>query len=167
MSYYLVNNPFPECMRFLPKQHSYYPQCISSLRTHPKFAEEYQGQTFFYSPCNDLTFSSQIELDVVIDDYRNPVCAAIQFAYLFGVKKLALFCCDDSFDKKKPASVQLDNKLWCYPQQIISQHLIDAHLYWLKTKDIQIMNCSKGPKSTQVDYIDAEEMPKFFKDDDE
>jgi hypothetical protein len=167
MSFYVVNNPFPECMRFLPSKHSYFPNCIASTRTYPKFAQEYKGQTFFYSPSNDTYFSSQVNLDFTIDDYRNPMCAAIQMAYLFGVQKLLLFCCDDSFDKNKPGSVRLENGLWTYPQQLISQHIIDANLYWLKANGVRVGDCSMGIKYDSADYIEPEHIPRFFREEDE
>ena len=164
MNFYVVNNPFEECMRFLPK-HGYTPNCIASLRTNPKFAREYNGQTFFYATSNDKYFSSQIKLDVTIDDYRNPVCAAIQLAYLFGVQKLLLFCCDDSFDENKPGSSRLKNGLWTYPQQFISQHIIDANLYWLKKQNVRIGDCSMGIKYDSADYIETEQIPLFFREE--
>ena len=168
ISHYVVNNPYIECGHFVPK-HGYQPNCIASIRTNPKFTHNYKGLLHFYQPTTSVHYSGAMKnLRPIIDDYRNPVCAAIVLAYLFEVKNLLLFGCDGSFKEKRAASVQLENGLFTYPQQIASQHIIDACLYWLKKKEVKIGDCSSGIKYRHAEYIEPEKMLDFFhKDDDE
>jgi len=165
MSYYMVNNPFMECKRFLPT-HGYFPTCVASIRTYPKFVQSYKGQVLFYSPVPNRYYSTpHKDLRPYLDDYRNPITSAISMAHLLEVKKLLLFCCDDSFEDERPASVKLHNGLFCYPQQIKSQQIIDACLYWLKTSGVEIGDCSSGIKYNNARYIEPNELIDFFKED--
>src|SRR5689334_6798561 len=43
MNYYVVNNPYQECTRYLPQTHRYYPTCIASTKTSPEFLQRYLG----------------------------------------------------------------------------------------------------------------------------
>jgi hypothetical protein len=165
ITWYVVNNPYPECGRFLPSKHAYYPLCIASSRTNTEFIEKYKGSTTLYYPVNDVRYSGiSNTADFSIDDYRNPICAAIGLAYRMGVRKLALFCCDDSFEKPRPASQQLENGLWTYPQQIVSQNVIDGNLFWLQKAGIEVVNCSSGKNLNHSTYIKPEQLVEFFKD---
>lgn len=137
INYYLINNPFEDCVQFLPKKHNYYPNCISSYRTNPKFLKNYKGSINVYSPAENQQFISNIHSrKYKIDDYRNPICGAIGIAYRFGVKKLMLLCCDEVFSDNKNGTEKLENGLYQYPQQNICKNLIDGNLYWLKDIDI-------------------------------
>jgi hypothetical protein len=163
MSYYLVNNPYPECMAFLPKNHNYYPNIISSTRTYPKFLDKYRSQPYFYKPAEDLNYSGSFSsTNLQLDDYRNPICAAISLAWSLGVKKLILFCCDESFDEHREGSVKMNNNLYQYPQQIMSQNIIDKQLYWLKQNNVEIFDHSSGIKYENAEYISEDEIYSFF-----
>lgn len=166
---YIVNNPYPECLSFLPKN-SYYPVCISSLRTYHPFLEKYQGQIYVYEPTIDRTFGRSGLVPYRIDDYRNPICAAIGLAFQFGVRRLMLMCCDDSFESKRDAAVQLDNGLWTYEQHLRSHDIIDANLYWLTHQEdveVKVVNWSSGPELINAQYISSvQEAREFFKDED-
>ncbi len=163
MTYYLVNNPYKECTFYLPKNHSYYPNLISSTRTYPDFINKYRSQPYFYKPSDDLNYSGGFEaISLVLDDYRNPICAAIGLSWSLGVKRLLLFCCDDSFSENRDGSVQMENGLYQYPQQIMSQNIIDKQLYWLKKNDVEIFDHSSGIKYENAEYIDEEGILSFF-----
>jgi hypothetical protein len=171
MGFYIVNNPYPECMGYLPSKHKYYPRCIASTRAYPRFLTEYMGYLATYVPVPQVNYQTPSRASQYkIDDYRNPICAAISLAYQFGVQRLLLYCCDDSFEDYRPASVQLENGLWQYPQQAISHSVIDAHLYWLrqdKDREIRIGNYSSGPKYSNAEYISSEEdVLNFFTEED-
>ena len=89
LNYYVVNNPYQECLYYYPQIVRSWPKCIASIRTNPNFLEVYQGLLYIYSPTNGQGFSGvQIDTPYSIDDYRNPVCAAINLSYKFKVKKL-------------------------------------------------------------------------------
>jgi len=164
MAFYVVNNPYPECMGYLPRYHRYYPNLISSTRTFPGFLREYKNEPYMYRPTQDLDFSGAGfgDVNAVIDDYRNPVCAAISIAAKRGAKKIALMCCDESFEEGRPGSERMENGLYQYPQQIKCQKIIDKHLFWVRSAGIDVVDCSSGLKMNNARYIDAEGLRKFF-----
>jgi hypothetical protein len=164
--YYVVNNPYDECVNYLPKR--IFPKCIASTRTNSRFLKNYRGTIYRYMPVSEQVYSGpkSKEIEYQIDDYRNPICAAIGLAYRFRVERLALFCCDDSFADERPAAEKLNNGLWMYPQQRISHSLIEANLYWLKKAipDIRIINSSSGPEYEGIIYIEPENISRFFEE---
>ena len=163
MQYYIVNNPFDDCLHLLPKQQKVFPKCIASMRTNPGFVEKFNGIVYSYSPTPTTTFSGQKpEADYLIDDYRNPICAAVGVAYRFSVQKLLLICCDDVYKEHRPATEKLNNGLWMYPQQKVAHDLIDGNLYWLKTANIKLGYCSEGPEYKNAGYIAEGDIAKFF-----
>ncbi len=169
ISSYVVNNPYHECVGYLPND-NYWPTCIASVRTNESFMKSYKGQKYLYWPTPEEDFGFRLTGQYSIDDYRNPVCAAIGLAYRFGVKKLMLVCCDDSFADKRDAAVQLENGLWAYPQHLRCQQIIDANLMWLlkQDEDIVVSDYSLGPKQTNASYIyDERAAMTFFNEGDE
>ena len=167
INYYVVNNPYKECTEFLPTQHRYYPKCIASSRTNPGFLKKYLGNKYIYTPVENEKYSG-IErfTNYKIDDYRNPVCAAISLAYRFAASKILMFCCDSSFADERPGAEKLDNGLWCYPQQQLSKSIIDSMFYWLNCKKIEIGDCSAGGKYNNAKYIESEDdVVRYFNDE--
>lgn len=168
-TYYVVNNPYHECVAYLPKR--VFPKCIASTRTNHGFLKEYKGTKYRYVPVSDDTYTGPgtHEVEYQIDDYRNPVCAAVGLAYRFGVRKLLLLCCDDSFAEERPGAEPLPNGLWAYPQQRFAHSLIDGSLYWLRKADpeIQVRDCSDGLEYENASYITPEEIRAFFEDEDD
>jgi hypothetical protein len=163
---YIVNNPYPECASYLPIETKYYPACVASRRTNYNFLQKYQGTIYTYNPTCDYEFGNNTD-EGHVDDYRNPICAAIDLSYRFGVEKLMLLCCDDSFKIKKDASVLLENGLYTYPQHLRAQEIVDAKLYWLtqqENKSIKICDFSEGAKYNNALCIhNNEEAIEFFK----
>jgi hypothetical protein len=163
MTYYVANNPYPECMGYLPKKHNYYPNIVSSTRTYPGFLEKYGRQIYFYKPSNDRNYSGHPNLvNLTLDDYRNPICAAISLSWKLGVKKLLLFCCDESFVDHRDGAVRMDNGFYQYPQQIMSQNIVDKQLYWLKQNGVEIFDHSSGIKYENAEYIHEDDILSFF-----
>jgi len=161
---YVANNPYKECLDDLPR-HSYYPTCVASTRTHTGFIEKYIGNKFLYVPTPEETLGSFFSNGITwhVDDYRNPVCAAIALAHRFNVKKLLLCCCDCSFKDQRPAAEQLENGLWQYPQHQLSHSVIDANLYWLaKQGDVVIADHSSGKDYVNAQYIPVEGINSLF-----
>jgi hypothetical protein len=167
LSYYVVNNPYEQCMRYFPKRLKNFPKCITSTRTFHNFLKLYRGSRYKYYPVNESIYSSLgiKEASYQIDDYRNPICAAIGLAYKFNVENLLLFCCDDSFADERASSIRLENGLYTYEQQEIAAGLIDANLYWLHNQEynpVKIANFSSGSKLENAEEILEEEISKFF-----
>jgi hypothetical protein len=167
---YVVNNPYNECGRYLPSNMTYYPTCLASKKTNFEFLNRYPGDVYtFETPFNRSFGSSKKESGYKIDDYRNPICAAIGLAYRFGVRKLLFLCCDDSFEQGRDYAVQLENELWTYPQQLRSQEIIDANLYWLTHQEgikVEVADYSSGAEYNNARYIiNDEEVVKFFEEE--
>jgi hypothetical protein len=166
-NYYIVNNPYSECMKYLPRNLNVFPKCIASPRTNFEFLEAYRGMKFKYYPANEQSYTTNglKEVSWQIDDYRNPICAAIGLAYKFGVQKILLFCCDDVFKDERPGAVKLENNLWMYPQQEVAHGLIDASLYWLTHQNyskVIASDHSLGPNYENATYIKEEDINSFF-----
>ena len=169
---HVINNPYRESLMSLPeKESAYYPTCIASIRTHFEFCQRYRGNTYVYLPTPEKTFGYSRNETYFIDDYRNPICAAIGLAYQFDVRKLLLMCCDDSQKEQKSQMVQLENGLWTYPHHIRSQEIIDGNLYWLthqEGKEVKVGDFSSGNKYQNSVYISSEQdVLDFFVDQEE
>jgi hypothetical protein len=158
---YVVNNPYAECLKFLPlRSNKYYPSCIASIRTHAAFLRQYLGDSYLYCPTPERIFGVNRAEKYYIDDYRNPVCAAIGLAFQFGVRKLMLMSCDESFDRARDSAIQLPNKLWTYPQHLRSEAIIDANLHWLTHQEhveVKVANYSDGGNYENAAYISSEQ----------
>jgi hypothetical protein len=163
---YLVNNPYGQDNSL--RASNYFPTCVASTRTNSDFVRNYRGNIFFYHPTPDAKFGKPSPQKYYIDDYRNPICAAVSLAFRFGVRKLLLFGCDNAFSDRREAAEQLENGLWTYPQHFKSQKLIDAQLYWLTHQDgvkVETADYSSGPKYQNAAYISEEQQViEFFVD---
>lgn len=168
---YIVNNPYHECMSLMPKPNGYYPVCVASSRTNHRFTEAYKNDVYVYCPTPEKQFGMEHNENYFLDDYRNPICAAIGLAYQFGVEKLMLLCCDESFAQPRDYAVHLENGLWAYPQHIMLQEIIDANLYWLthqKDKEVVVADFSDGVDYLNASYINDEKAAiDFFKSGEE
>jgi hypothetical protein len=168
MNYFVVNNPHPECLTYLPVDHSYYPRCVISNRTYHEFAAKYKGHLCRYVPTHQEDYKSlSTESNYKVDDYRNPICAAIGLAFRFQARKILLFCCDDAFEQERPGAEILENDLWMYPQHNLAHELIDANIYWFKQQEVKVKvaDHSSGPKYKEIDYISKEDIEDFFKEE--
>lgn len=166
MNFFVINNPYKEALTQLPIKHSYFPRCISSIRTYHKFVQQYKGHIYNYTPVPQENYEhNRKDAIYKIDDYRNPICASIGLAYRFKVKNLLLFCCDESFENSRPGAEQLENGLWQYPQNKIAHDIVDANLYWLKESGIKIANHSSGYNFNNAPYISKEEITGFFEEE--
>jgi hypothetical protein len=166
MAFYLVNNPYSECMGYLPRTHRYYPNLVASTKTFPEFVKQYGSEPFFYKATKDLNYSgASADVSLSLDDYRNPVCAAISFALKLGARRIVLFCCDESFGEDRPNAVKMKNGLYQYPTQIMCQKVIDKQLYWVRKAGIRVADCSSGIDYENAEYIDTDGLESFFAKD--
>jgi hypothetical protein len=156
-------------MKFMPRKNRGLPKCIASTRTNYEFLFHYKdkGSIYKYCPVNEEGYTGRAyeKIKYQIDDYRNPICAALQLCYHFGTEKVLLFCCDDSFDQERPGAEKLHNGLWQYPQQNIAHGLIDATAYWLKSmkySETDVKDHSDGPLYENAAYINEDEIQSFF-----
>ena len=167
MTFYLANNPYQECMSFLPRSHKYYPNLVASTRTNPRFLSSYKTPPYLYVPTPDYDYCGvgSEEVGSTLDDYRNPICAAISFALKRGAKRILLLCCDESFQENRPGSVAMPNGLHQYPQQIKCQRIVDKQLFWARKAGVQIGDCSSGIYLENAEYIKIDDVGKFLDKD--
>lgn len=168
MDYFLINNPYKEAMSCLPNI-NYIPKCIVSCRTYPNFIKFYRkikGVLFKYVPTKIKKYGSINESAYYVDDYRNPICASINLAYRWGVKKLMLFCCDDVFSGERQGSIKVKDDFYMYPQHKISHSFIDGCMYWLKRQEfnqVQVVDHSQGVEYQNAPYIKEDDIEGFFR----
>lgn len=166
MTYYIANNPYAECMSYLNKN-VFYPPCIASVRTFPGFTQQYikHNNVFLYLPVYHSGYSGldHGSRNYLVDDYRNPICAALGLAYRFKAKRILLFCSSYCFEEERPTAVQIEKNLWSYPQQIMASEVIDAYIKWLTKADIRVGYHGEGPKLYNAEYITSDTLMDFFK----
>ncbi len=166
--YYVVNNPYTECMSFFPRKNRYFPKCIASMRTNPDFIRQYskKGTMYRYLPTPEVCFST-MKSDALyhIDDYRNPICAALGLAYRMEAQKILLFCCDDSFLDERAGSVAAREGLFTYPHHLISRDIIDGTIHWIVSQeDMEVEVASYSSIDYyNVPYIDNMELSNFLR----
>jgi hypothetical protein len=162
-NFYVVNNPYSEAQSYLPRSTT--TKCIASTRANSEFLKGYTGMKYRYCPSSDAWYCGVENRDCKykIDDYRNPVCAAINLLHKFGVQKLALAFCDEAFDEQRQGSEQSEDGKWYYPQHLTANKLIDGNLYWLSQNNgCKTVQHSVGPKLKVATYIPLEDLSRFF-----
>ncbi len=161
---YVVNNPYADCCRFLPTTH--FPTCAASSRTNHDFLRRYKGRLYAYEPTPSRDFGLERRASYYVDDYRNPICAAIGLAYRFGVTRLGLYGCDESYDTPRDGMVELDNGLHTYPQHLRVHEIVDANLYWLthqEEREVIAADLGSGPDHANALNLDSvDELVSFF-----
>ncbi len=165
LDYYVVNNPYQECLYYYPQVIRSWPKCVASARTNPNFLEIYKGLLQVYAPvCGEHYSSFNTENFMCIDDYRSPICAAIVLSYKLRVRQLMLMSTLEMYKNERPGTEQLGNKLWIYPQQKTAHALIDANLYWLQKAKINVGYTETDPDYEFATYINATDLKRFFND---
>lgn len=164
---YVFNNPYKEGSSYIPpKDAQYFPTCIASSRANHEFLKKYHGKKYLYEPTPEHGFGFSKLERYLIDDYRNPICAALGIAYQFGVLKLMFLCCDDSFEDERDTAIKLENGLWTYPHHLKNQAILNTMMYFLKSqedREVRIADYSSGVKYTNAEYIDCDEdAVRFF-----
>ena len=164
LNYYIVNNPYQECLYYYPQIIRTWPKCIASTRTNPNFLDIYKGLLYVYSPTNGTSYSgiTKEEYNFLIDDYRNPICAAIGLSYKYGVKKMLLMSTLEMYEKERPGSDIVKDGFWMYPQQKMAHALIDANLYWMKKAKIDVNYTDTEPDYEFATYINSGDIKRFF-----
>jgi len=166
-NYYLINNPFEECMKFFPRQLKTHPNCIASTKTYSNFLKNYRGVIYNYNSVDEVYYKCKKSVEPMfqIDDYRNPICAALGLCDKFYTNKVLLLCCDNSHSTCKDGMQKLENDLYQYPQNEIAHGIIDGICYWFKQnkmKNMEVSDSSSGEKYINTQYISTEEILSFF-----
>jgi hypothetical protein len=164
IDFYVTNNPYPAAMncfpKALPKQKL--PRLIASTRTNSDFIRKYPAIKYFYTPVPDKSFGMTTKSDLMIDDYRNPVCAALVLAFHMKAKKIVLFCCDDCFPQERAGGIPAREGMWMYPSHLKANHIIDACCFWLKKRKVEVIDHSSGPVYQNASYIEIEKVADYL-----
>lgn len=163
LNYYVVNNPYQECLYYYPQLITSWPKCIASIRANCNFLEVYKGSLFLYHPTiseNYTGISSDYEFN--IDDYRNSICAAIGLSYRFNVKKLLLMSTIEMYKDNRAGSEITKNGLWVYPQQKMAHDLINHNIYWMKKEKIDVCYTDNELDYEFATYISSADLKRFF-----
>ena len=152
-SFMLMNNSTDMAMSAMPLGQM--PQLIVSRRTYHQFLRAYQNNMYLYDPVPDEYYQSSTAKDspAYLDDYRNPICAAISFANFINVRNIFLFGCSYSYGQNRPGTIQVAENAFQYPQQQLGDKIIDLNLFWYKF----------GNKNRQIFHVGLENSYKFSK----
>ena len=135
----LVQNPFNTCLSQMPDRQ--FPKLIVSRRTNTRFVVGYRNVKYVYDAVCDRKYQSPYAKasKTYIDEYRNPICAAIGCAFNFNAKNIFLAYCSDAYKETRPGSIEISENLFCYPQQVLANKIVNANLFWQKFTNI---NCN-------------------------
>jgi hypothetical protein len=127
-----------------------FPKLIASRRTNHHFLCHYKNLIYFYDPVPDETYQSRCAKEslLLIDDYRNPICACVGLANHFKVRSLYLAFCSHAFTEERPGTVKIEDGIYQYPQQVLADKLVDANLFWLKAANPAIQIYHTGIKKS-------------------
>jgi len=130
--FYLISSPFENCLADIPKKG--YPKLIASRRTCHKFISAYRNVIYFYDPTCDDKYKSPVAKNssIYIDEYRNPICAALNCAFNFRAKNIYLAYCSDGYKAHRPGCISVDENSFCYPQQQLANNIVNANIFWNK-----------------------------------
>lgn len=127
-----------------------FPKLIASRRVNHHFLCHYKNLIYFYDPVPDATYQSKSAKEslLLVDDYRNPICACVGLANHFKVKSLYLGFCSHAFTEERPGTVKIEEGIYQYPQQVLADKLVDANLFWLKAANPEIQIYHTGIKKS-------------------
>jgi hypothetical protein len=163
LNYIVINNPYEECVYYYPTIIKHWPKCIASIRSNAPFISSYKGFVYVYKPTPNVAYSGfNSEFESFIDDYRNPVCAAICLSHKFKVKKLLILSISDLYADNRPGTEKVKDDLFIYPQQKMAHSLIDANLYWLDKTGVKTRFNDAGLDYRYASYIREDEVKDFF-----
>lgn len=117
-----------------PTGMNFYPRLICSQRMDYNFLKSYRNNKFVYSPTPNYKFSSPNSIDETffIDDYRNPICAALHCAYKFKAERIFLAFCSEGYSDKKEGMVDAGEGVCMYPQQKMANDIINHMIFWYR-----------------------------------
>lgn len=135
-SLFVVNNPHKDCLANINKR--IFPRLLASSKTYPEFFRYYnlKAGLYIYHSTPQINYQAPVKNDYsnYIDDYRNPICAALVNCFHGNAKKIYLMSCSDGYKEERSGSY-LTNDIYQYPQQTLADEIINLNLFWyLKNK---------------------------------
>lgn len=131
-NFFLINHPKADCLSFMPNK--LFPLLLASRRTHTAFLKNYKNDVYLYDPVPEEYYQSIIsaESELHIDDYRNPICAAIGVAKILQAKNIYLAFCSSAYMEERPGTSKVEDGLYQYPLQQTADKIVDGNLFWYK-----------------------------------
>jgi hypothetical protein len=128
--YYLICNTSDSAMSVLPNK--IFPKLFASRRTYGNFVKRYKNIGYFYDPVPDFTYQSPFskESALLIDDYRNPICAALGIAFNLRVSRIFLAYCSHAYKEHRDGTQKIGEGIFQYPQQKLADKIVDANIFW-------------------------------------
>lgn len=131
---FVENNPYKNALNNINSR--IFPNCLLSSRIYPEFINLYKYKNInFYNPTPSLKFNSlyKNEIKNYLDDYRNPICAAINYSFVCNAKNIYLLYCSEAMEKEKPSSVLHNDGIhFQYEQNKLSDKIIDGMIFWYR-----------------------------------
>ena len=164
-SLFVVNNPYKDCIANINKR--IFPRLLASTKTMPEFFKyyNYKAGIYVYHSPPQKNYQAPIKNDYskYIDDYRNPICAALINCFYGNAKKIYLMSCSEGY-KEPRNGTSLVNEIYQYPQQKLADQIIDLNIFWyLKNKpetSIKYYGINKSFKFSK--YISEEDFREEF-----
>jgi hypothetical protein len=151
-NYYITNN-LNDFSNF-----KFLPILIAGKRSDPVSIVKYKNMKYFYShtPSNNFKSPSDTNSLLYIDDYRNPICAAISCCNHYKVKNLILAFCSEGYENKKDGMEYISDNVYMYPQQKLANSIINGMLFWYLVNNPQSKIFYTGLKNSfsLAKYID-------------
>ena len=66
----------------------------------------------------------------MIDDYRNPICAALGIAFNLRVSRIFLAYCSHAYKEHRDGTQKIGEGIFQYPQQKLADKIVDANIFW-------------------------------------
>lgn len=164
---FVENNPFKEALNNI--SYKYYPNCLISTRTFYQFVNNYKYKNInLYNPTplefyNPIT---KIDDSKYLDDYRNPICAAINYSYLCNAKNIFFLYCSEAFEEEKPATILHNDGIhYQYQQNKLSEKIIDSMIFWIRknNKSCNVFYHGLDKTFKFASYIEKEDLIKILK----
>lgn len=164
-SLFVINNPYKDCLSSINKR--IFPRLLASTKTYPEFFKNYNygAGLYVYHSTPHKNYQAPIKNDYSkhIDDYRNPICAALINCYYGNAKNIYLMSCSDGYKENKNGAI-LKNNMYQYPQQILADEIINANIFWfMKNKpETKIKYFGIDKSFYYASYINEEEFKEDF-----
>lgn len=166
-SFYLINEIDSDAMSYFPARMSILPPLIASVRSHPEFVSRYKARraaVYNYVPTGSDQFSSKLfSCSYTVDDYRNPICAALNLAFRWGANRILLLAPHDLFKENREGTKKINSGLYIYPQQMTAHNFVDGCLHWLKEYNgCESFAVTSGPEFTNAKNVSSAEATRIF-----
>lgn len=156
----LINNPDEVCLTGMPV--SKFPALIASRKTCNRFLQNYKNIIYIYDSVSDEYYESQVSKnsEFHLDDYRNPICAAISLASKFVRGDIYLAFCSTAYKEKRDGMSEIDQGIYQYGPQSLADKMVDGNLFWYRIGNGSSKIFHTGVKNSFKfsTYIDTTEM---------